>query len=97
MCLTFLFLYSNVSQELSEAIIPMVTNASMLLKQRQTPVGPKPPNPVAGPPVIPPTTPGMPGAGNTGLGLGPNLGQPNIGAGSTPSSSQVGEMFSKLP
>ena len=78
---------SNVSQELSEAIIPMVTNASMLLKQRQTPVGPKPPNPAAGPPLVPPTAPGMPVPGNTGLGLGPNLGQPNIGTGAPVSSS----------
>ena len=89
--LTFQILFcSNVSQELSEAIIPMVTNASMLLKQRQTPVGPKPPNPAAGPPVVPgPTAPGMGGAANTGLGLGPNLGQPNLGGGATASSSQV--------
>ena len=67
----------------------MVTNASMLLKQRQTPVGPKPPNPGAGPPVVPGAGgPGMGGAPNTGLGLGPNLGQPNIG-GTSVSSSQV--------
>ncbi|XP_060561916.1 CCR4-NOT transcription complex subunit 1-like [Ruditapes philippinarum] len=85
---------SNVSQELSEVILTMIASASVLMKQRQAPVGPKPPNPTAPGPQVGPGQAGPVGGGigagnNTGLGLGPNMGQTNLGSGLGNTPSQL--------
>ncbi|KAL4234231.1 CCR4-NOT transcription complex subunit 1 [Mactra antiquata] len=82
---------NSVSKELSEVILRMIASASVILKQRQAPVGPKPINPAPVAQVGPgPTAPvgGTLGTGNnSGLSLGPNMGQTNIGSGLGNSSS----------
>jgi hypothetical protein len=72
----------------------MIASASVLMKQRQAPVGPKPPNPTAPGPQVGPGPAGPVGGGigagnNTGLGLGPNMGQTNLGSGLGNTPSQV--------
>lgn len=81
---------NNVSPELSEVIMTMIANASVLLKQRQGPVGKPPTQAAPGPPVGPgpagPVGAGL-GAGSSavggGLGLGPSMVQTSIGAASS--------------
>jgi len=80
--------FSVVSQELSEIILTMITNASPFLKQYHNPVGPpKPPNPTIPGPQMGPT--GLAGPVGGALGVPNTAGLPH-GPGMIPTSLTSG-------